>query len=80
MEPAGGGALEGRGGATIILHVLLSGGTDSPTIWVRDLDFVRGNVQEAGGGARRFPKADKGGWVGVTGGQDLEECGSREGT
>ena len=46
-------------------------GPDSPPLWGRDLGFVRVDVQEAGGGTRRFLKTNNGVEGGATGGQDL---------
>ena len=44
------------------------------------LGFVRGDAEEAGGGTRRFTKADNGEEDGALGGQDLAAGVSREGT
>ena len=60
MEPAGEAAPGGGGRDTSVCHVLSSGGAVSPPFWGGDLGFVRGDVQEAGGGSCRFPKVDNG--------------------
>ena len=52
-------ATEGGGGATSVCHILSGSGLGSPTFWGGGLGFVGGNVLEAGGGTRVFPKADK---------------------
>ena len=72
--------MEGGDGATSVCHVLSSGGTDSHPLWGGELSFVRGNVQEDGGGTRRFPKSDNGEEGGAIGGRDLGAGSSREGT
>ena len=53
-----------------VCHVLLSGGPESTPFGGGDPGFVRGNVQEAVGGTRGFPKADNGAEGGATGGRD----------
>ena len=72
--------MEGGCGATSVRHVLSIGGTDSPHLWGGYLSFVRGEVQEYGGGTRRFPKADNGEEDGATVGQDLAAGVRREGS
>ena len=52
---------------TSVRHVLLIGDPDSPPFWGGDLVFVRGDVQESGGGALGFPKTDNGADGGATG-------------
>ena len=48
------------------------------SFWGRDLGFVGGNVQEAGGGTCRFPKADNRTEVRATEERKLAAGGSRE--
>ena len=50
----------GRGGSTSVRHVLSISGPDSPPLWGGEIGFVRGDLQEAGGGICRFPKDDNG--------------------
>ena len=79
LEPDGEAAPEEGGGATSVRHVLLSSGIDSPPIWGGDLDFFRGDVQESGGGTRRFSKLDNKAEGNATERRDLEEGDIREG-
>ena len=72
-------ATAGGVGATSVRHVLSSGGPGSPPFWGGDLGFVRGDVQEAGGGTRGFPKVYNGEEGGAMRGRDMVAGGSREG-
>ena len=62
-----------------VRHVLSSSGPESLPLWGGDLGFVRGDVQEDGGGTRWFTKDDNGAEGGATGGRNLEVGGSRKG-
>ena len=58
MESAGETAKEGGSVSTSFRNVLSGGGPRSINFWGGDLGFVEGDVLEAGGAARGFPKAD----------------------
>ena len=79
LETSGEAAPEGGGGSTSVCRVLSGSGPDSPHFWGGDMDFSRGDVQEAGGGTRGFPKADNGAEGVATGGRDLAAGGIIEG-
>ena len=78
LEPAGGSATEGGGGAMSVCHVLSGGGQGSLIFWGGDLGFVGGDVTEGGGGTRGIPKADNGVEVSAIEERDLVVCISKE--
>ena len=79
MESAGETDIEGGGRATSVHNFLSGGDPGSIIFWVIDLGFVGGDVLEAEGGAREFPKADNRKYVSAAEGYDLVICGSIEG-
>ena len=58
LELYGEDALEVGVGTTSFRHILSAGGPGSLTFWGEDLGFVRGDVQESGGGTHGVPKVD----------------------
>ena len=79
MESYGETSKEGGGGSTSVRNVLLGSVPGSIDFWGGDLGFVGGDVLEAEGGAREFPKADNRKYVSAAEGYDLVICGSIEG-
>ena len=80
LEPDGEAAPEVGGGATSVCHVSSGGDTGSPPFWGGDLGFVRGDVQEDGGGTCGVTKEDNRAEGGAAEGRDLLSGGIREGT